>query len=114
MKKPRANDFDPKANERRLKSTMENMPAIESRPIAREAAEPVPVVPEPWSHGTMEPLESASDRRRIVKRRYAIDIYQDQVEALKRIAFEEKMQGGLGSVSAMVRDALDAYLDKRR
>jgi hypothetical protein len=42
-----------------------------------------------------------------MKQRWAVDIYQDQYESLQQLALEERKQGGIGSMSAMVRQALD-------
>ena len=50
---------------------------------------------------------------RVMKSRHPFDIYQDQLESLQRLSAEERMQGGLGSMSKMVRDAIDAYLENR-
>ena len=50
---------------------------------------------------------------RVMKSRHPFDIYQDQLESLQRLSAEERMQGGLGSMSKMVRDAIDAYLESR-
>jgi hypothetical protein len=47
-------------------------------------------------------------------RRHPFEIYDDQYQTLRSISLEEKMQGGLGSMSAMVRDAIDAFIEKRR
>jgi hypothetical protein len=35
------------------------------------------------------------------------------MDTLKKLSFEEKMNGKLGSMSAMVREALDLYLQKK-
>jgi hypothetical protein len=35
-------------------------------------------------------------------------------DALRRLALEEKMRDGKGSMSEMVREAIDAYLAKRK
>ncbi len=43
-----------------------------------------------------------------------IDIYNDQYEELKQLALEDRMSGGVGSMSAMVRDAIDDYIAKVR
>jgi hypothetical protein len=42
----------------------------------------------------------------------SFDIYEDQMATLREISYLEKREGKLGSMSAMVRDALDAYLAK--
>jgi hypothetical protein len=36
------------------------------------------------------------------------------MEALRGLALEERKQGGIGSMSAMVRQALDDYIARRR
>src|SRR6266566_3880280 len=46
--------------------------------------------------------------------RYAFEFYQDQVEELRRLSLEEKMQGGKGSMSEMVREAIDDYLTEKK
>jgi hypothetical protein len=51
-----------------------------------------------------------SGRRIII--RNAFEIYEDQMEALRKRSLEEKMEGKLGSMSRMVREAIDAYLQK--
>ena len=38
------------------------------------------------------------------------EIYEDQMDALRRRAMDEKLDGRLGSMSAMVRDAIDHLL----
>jgi len=49
-----------------------------------------------------------------MKQRQPYDIYTDQYEELKQLALEDRMRGGAGSMSAMVRDAIDAYIAKQR
>lgn len=51
---------------------------------------------------------------RRIKPRHPFDIYFDQLETLQRLSAEERMHGGLGSMSKMVREALDAYFTARR
>jgi hypothetical protein len=53
-------------------------------------------------------------RGRRTMRRHPFEIYDDQYQTLRSISLEEKIQGGLGSMSAMVRDAIDAFIEKRR
>lgn len=45
--------------------------------------------------------------------RYAFEFYQDQVESLKKFSLEEQQRGEKGSMSQMVREAVDAYISKR-
>jgi hypothetical protein len=49
-----------------------------------------------------------------MKSRHPFDIYQDQYESLKELALQDRMQGGEGSMSAMVREALDALIEKKQ
>lgn len=51
--------------------------------------------------------------KRIITRN-SFEIYEDQMDALRRLAFEDKMAGKGGSQSAMVREAIDTYLEKRK
>jgi hypothetical protein len=52
--------------------------------------------------------------KRIMKQRWPVDIYQDQYESLKELALEERKQGGIGSMSAMIREALDKLIAERQ
>jgi hypothetical protein len=49
-----------------------------------------------------------------MKSRHPFDIYEDQYHSLLDLSLQERMQGGKGSMSAMVREALDAFIEKRR
>ncbi len=73
--------------------------------------EPVPPVrvvpPVPPGRGSTAP-------KRVMKQRHPFDIYQDQYRALQEIALEERKQGGVGSMSAMVREALDQLIAAKR
>lgn len=46
--------------------------------------------------------------------RYAFEFFQDQIEELRRISLEEKMLGGKGNMSEMVREAIDEYLARKK
>ena len=46
-------------------------------------------------------------------RRHAFDIYDDQLDSLRKLAMTERISGGLGSMSQMVREALDRYIKER-
>ncbi len=46
--------------------------------------------------------------------RMPFEIYRDQHSALKQFSLEEQTRGEKGSMSQMVREALDAYIGKRR
>ena len=49
-----------------------------------------------------------------MKSRHPFEIYQDQYEALLELSLEERKQGGIGSMSAMVRQALDTFISTKR
>ena len=50
--------------------------------------------------------------KRIITRN-SFEIYEDQIDSLSKFTFQEKMDGKLGSMSGMVREAIDNYLLKR-
>src|SRR6266704_1454165 len=99
MKKPRIEAFDTTNSVKQLKSPLDNMPTIEK---------PHPAQPD--TRTTVPPVRDVlPDRavRRKIKSRQPYDIYEDQAETLKKLSIEDRMNGGMGSMSAMVREALD-------
>ena len=50
--------------------------------------------------------------KRIITRN-SFEIYEDQMDSLRKLSYQEKMDGKLGSMSGMVREAIDSYLLKR-
>ena len=46
--------------------------------------------------------------------RYAFEFYQDQLDWLRTTSLEEKTRGEQGSMSKMVREALDLYITKKK
>ena len=111
MKKLRIDDFDPHAKkEPALKSTLDHMPAIQKPNAGTHAAtgDPVPPV------RVVPPVPPPHPHKRVMKQRHPFDIYQDQYDALRELATEERKQGGFGSMSAMVREALDTLIAERK
>lgn len=53
-----------------------------------------------------------SNGKRIITRN-SFETYEDQMDSLRKLSLEEKMEGKLGSMSQMVREAIDDYLKKR-
>jgi hypothetical protein len=47
-------------------------------------------------------------------RRHPFEFYQDQLEALKQFSLTDQLNGEKGSMSEMVRDAVDEYISRRR
>ncbi len=50
--------------------------------------------------------------KRIITRN-SFEIYEDQMDSLRKLSIQEKMEGKLGSMSSMVREAIDTFLQKR-
>ena len=50
-------------------------------------------------------------RRKI---RHAFDIHEDQIDSLRQLSYEARLRGEEGSMSAMVRSALDEYIAKMK
>ena len=50
---------------------------------------------------------------RRVATRYAFEFYQDQIDTLRALSLAEKQAGEKGSMSEMVRAAIDDYIKKR-
>ena len=50
--------------------------------------------------------------KRIITRN-SFEIYEDQMDSLRKLSLQEKMEGKLGSMSQMVREAIDEYLLKK-
>ncbi len=53
----------------------------------------------------------SGERRKIS--RASFEVYDDQVNRLRRKSLEEKLNGGTLSMSEMVRDAIDRYLSEQ-
>jgi hypothetical protein len=60
------------------------------------------------------PYPSATPKKREIKRRQPFDVYQDQVDLLKNLSLRDQMNGEIGSMSRMVREALDNYLKDKK
>lgn len=81
--------------------------SIASKP-QQQPASPQKPLPERVNARTME----RSNRRRIITRN-SFEIYEDQMDALRKLAAKElETTGKLGSMSAMVREAIDTYIQK--
>jgi hypothetical protein len=120
MKKPRVEDFDPNTAPS-LGSPFDGLPAIERSGSTVAASggvappsvlqRPAPAAAEPQYRPPIRPYARTPGRRTIT--RYAFELFQDQIETLRRHSLEEKLLGGKGSMSEMVREAIDAYLARR-
>jgi hypothetical protein len=81
-------------------------PSFKTEP-ERALQEPTPVPP-------VRVVRDVPPIKRVMKQRHPFDIYQDQYEALQELALEERKQGGVGSMSAMAREALDKLIAEKR
>ena len=87
-------------------------PAADAPVPVSEGKEPFPLVP---------PVRDVRDVRgvlpvRLSKRemkRHPFDIYADQLESLKDLKAQAMRQDEEASMSRMVREALDQYIDRR-
>jgi hypothetical protein len=119
MKTPRVNDFDPNAKLPELGSPMDHLPAIQKpavKPVSSSPTLPIKEQQEKIQEASGSPSVRANARTPVRRQltRYAFEFYQDQVEELRRLSLEEKMQGEKGSMSEMVREAIDKYLTKKK
>lgn len=96
-KKPTVSPTPPSMAEE-PKTRVDDRPTIEPKPTLRERAN---------ARTTVRP-----NGKRIITRN-AFEIYEDQMISLRTLSFQEKMEGKLGSMSNMVREAIDVYLQKR-
>jgi hypothetical protein len=108
--------------EKEVAPAPENLPIsdpvlpVEPPQPARSASSPFyPASPEPvrpYGSTSGRTDERTSGRRTIT--RYAFEFFRDQIETLKQLSLEEKMRGEKGSMSEMIREAVDMYITKRR
>jgi hypothetical protein len=117
MKTPRVTDFDPDAKVPSLKSPLEGMPAIGKPPQKQLPATPPPVTEETPGASATHPIPERVNARTPVRpngkriiTRNSFEIYEDQMDALRKLSLQERLEGKLGSMSQMVREAIDAYL----
>jgi hypothetical protein len=136
MKKPRVDRFDPKyikpeeidlsgvpaiakhlAPKPKMRAPLivdaldkepETVTFVENKPYARP---PVSTDGTPPARSVVNPSVRTPFRRTIT--RYAFEFFQDQIESLRNFSLQEKTQGEKGSMSEMVREAIDAYVAKR-
>ena len=74
---------------------------------------------QPVAEAPTEPSSSPEKERTPVRpsvrtlTRMPFEIYRDQHATLKKFSLEEQAEGGRGSMSQMVREAIDMYINKR-
>ncbi len=122
MRRPRIEDYDPNAKLPELASPIDGMPVIGKPPQSSNGVSPTslpekPVIQEEQANQAKPVRASARtpvrpNGKRIITRN-AFEIYEDQMNSLRKLSLEEKMNGKPGSMSAMVREAIDVYLEKK-
>jgi hypothetical protein len=122
MRRPRIEDYDPNAKLPELSSPIDGMPVIGKPPQKSNGVSSTPLQEKPVIQEE-QPKRAIPERanartpvrpngKRIITRN-AFEIYEDQMDRLRKLSLEEKMNGKLGSMSAMVREAIDSYLQKK-
>jgi hypothetical protein len=96
-----------------------NAPTISPTELPQDRSEESrPKKPVPSGETQVRPPASPPARTPVrLKRtitRYAFEFFQDQIETLKQFSLEEQLRGEKGSMSQMVREALDTYIAKRK
>jgi hypothetical protein len=126
MKNPRIEDFDPQQHQLpQLRSPIDHYPKIE-KPKEKTLQEPSehgersdeteraerPQRSERNVRVLQKPTEHKSQRREI--RRHSFEIFIDQVTSLQEMRITRMKEGELKSMSSMVREALDEYIQKQK
>jgi hypothetical protein len=122
MKNPIIEDFDVNAKTRQLGSPLDGMPQIE-KPRTQVAPTPAAPVTTPQSivaqsrsvvkKTAVKPATTPKNSARPYVRR-TFDFYEDQIAYLTRASLEDRLAGGDGSMNAMVREAIDAFITARK
>jgi hypothetical protein len=99
------------------------IPHAEKKPVMQDAQDktesqqatqhPVPPVPGVPPVLPVPPVPGVP-LKRVMKERWPVNVYHDQYESLKQLAADERKQGGLGSMSQMVREAIDKLIAERK
>jgi hypothetical protein len=117
MKRPRVEDFDPTAAAK-LKSPMDELPQIRRPKRVKGSAEAVRTSLAQEEKSRPEdirtPVRPSVRTEQRTLTRMPFEIYRDQHASLKQFSLEEQSRGEKGSMSQMVREALDEYISKRR
>jgi hypothetical protein len=92
----------------------EQAAAPQQQPVSTPA-QPIQQQPERPNASTPQRSNARTPERVTTKRiitRNSFEVYEDQMDSLRDRSYQEKRAGKIGSMSAMVREAIDAYLKK--
>src|SRR4051812_20855731 len=118
MKRPRIEDFDPNVDSPpTLASPLDAMPEITPRQHWLPQAVGKAVVDEPTPedrHAQLPRVRTTGPPSVRTLKRHSFEFYLDQLATLKQFSLDEQGRGDKGSMSEIVREALDTYIAKRR
>jgi hypothetical protein len=88
-----------------------NAPVLDQSRIVQDnqktlSQQPIPPSFRPKHQQAARPVRPV----RRLTRRHAFEFYDDQIEGLRRLSIQDRMQGGDGSMSRMVREAIDRFV----
>lgn len=85
-------------------------------PVASEPVTPAPrrAVPQPQGKKLVDRQASTVQPTKRPYIRRTFDFFEDQITYLTRASLEDRLAGGEGSMNAMVREAIDAFIEKRK
>jgi len=113
MKKPQIEDYAT-SSDALSKYSLGDMPSIQSRDqraVSAPASQVQQSVQKTNARVSVDPNTRSGERRKIS--RASFEVYDDQVNKLRRKSLEEKLNGGTLSMSEMVREAIDRYLSEQ-
>lgn len=113
MKKPQIEDYAT-SSDALSKYSLGDMPSIQSRDqraVSAPVAQAQETPPKANARVSVDPNTRSGERRKIS--RASFEVYDDQVNKLRRKSLEEKLNGGTLSMSEMVREAIDRYLSEQ-
>lgn len=123
MKQVRTEVYDPTYIPPQLNSPIDGAPVI--LPPQKRGSLPVKQSEEPVNQIATNTTQSDQASNRVTTRssnntpsrvlgRYSYEVYKDQVKQLIHLSNEDRVNGGKGSMSAMIREAIDDYIEKRK
>jgi hypothetical protein len=80
------------------------------QPQQSAGSPPIPAVRQQSERPNERTPERPNGRR--INTRNSFEVFEDQMDSLRDRSYQEKRAGKIGSMSAMVREAIDAYLKK--
>ena len=79
--------------------------------LVKENLDSQPVIKSSITNSTSKQPAQKASKRSFVRRSF--DFYEDQIKYLTRESLEDRLAGREGSMNAMVREAIDAWIKKR-